>query len=304
MTMLLFLAFLCLSGAVYVVAETVTLPARQRRELLRRAAEYGARPTVAVLEDPRDASIGQRVFAPVIRNVAKFVLRVTPKGSKQQIANRIMASGLGARLTPEQFLAMKGLGAVAGGVLGVLLGGVVGGAAPFAFALGFAAIGFIGPDRFINGRANKRREHVQASLPDALDLLAVSVEAGLGFDGALAKLTEYSEGPLGEEFALTLNEMRVGESRTDALKRMAGRIDAPELSTFVRAIVQADQLGMSIGNILRTQAADARVRRQLDAEEKAMKAPVKMLFPTVLFIFPAMFIVILGPAVLNFGKVF
>jgi tight adherence protein C len=304
MSLLLFLGFICLAGAVFVVAETATLPARQRRELLRRAAQYGARPTVAVIEDPSKQSFGQRVFAPVIHTVANFVLRVTPKATKQQTAQRLLAAGVGARVTPEQFLAMKGLGAVAGVIAGMLLGGALGGIAPIALALGFAAIGFIGPDRFVNGRASRRRERIQAALPDALDLLAVSVEAGLGFDGAVAKLTEYSEGPLGEEFALTLNEMRIGESRTDALKRMAGRVDAPELATFVRAIVQADQLGMSIGNILRTQAGDARVRRQLDAEEKAMKAPVKMLFPTVLFIFPAMFIVILGPAVLNFGKVF
>src|ERR671914_111550 len=147
-------------------------------------------------------------------------------------------------------------------------------------------------------------ERVRAHLPDALDLLAVSVEAGLGFDGAVAKLTDHLEGPLADEFELTLNEMRIGTSRQDALKRMAERVPAPELVSFVRALVQADQLGISLGRILRVQAADTRNRRQAAAEEKAMKAPIKMLFPTVLFIFPAMFLVILGPAMMHLSRVF
>ena len=150
----------------------------------------------------------------------------------------------------------------------------------------------------LRAQLDKKRE------PDALDLLAVSVEAGLGFDGAIAKITEHMEGPLADEFSLTLGEMRIGESRQDALKRMADRVDAPELSSFTRAIIQADQLGTSLGRILRVQAADSRLRRQAAAEEKAMKAPIKMLFPTVLFIFPAIFLVILGPAFMNLEKVF
>ncbi len=141
-------------------------------------------------------------------------------------------------------------------------------------------------------------------LPDALDLLAVSVEAGLGFDGAIAKLTEHLEGPIVEEFTLTLNEMRIGESRHDALKKLSERAAAPEVGHFTRAIIQADVLGISLGRILKVQAADTRERRQAAAEEKAMKAPIKMLFPTVIFIFPAMFLVILGPAMLTIREIF
>src|SRR3989454_896503 len=135
-------------------------------------------------------------------------------------------------------------------------------------------------------------------------LLAVSVEAGLGFDGAITKLTEHMEGALTDELALTLNEMRIGESRHDALKKLAERAAAPEVANFSRAIIQADQLGISLGRILRVQATDTRLRRQAAAEERAMKAPIKMLFPTVAFIFPAMFLVILGPAFLNLSKLF
>jgi tight adherence protein C len=132
----------------------------------------------------------------------------------------------------------------------------------------------------------------------------VSVEAGMGFDGAISKLTEYMDGPLGEEFALTLGEMRIGESRSDALKKLGERANTPEVAAFTRAIIQADQLGISLGRILRVQAIDTRDKRQSAAEERAMKAPIKMLFPTVMFIFPAMFLVILGPALINLSKLF
>jgi len=126
----------------------------------------------------------------------------------------------------------------------------------------------------------------------------------MGFDGAISKLTEHMDGPLADEFALTLSEIRIGEARPDALKKLAARTDTPELNSFVRSIIQADQLGISLGRILRVQATDSRLKRQAAAEEKAMKAPIKMLFPTVLFIFPAMFLVILGPAFLNLSKIF
>jgi tight adherence protein C len=171
-------------------------------------------------------------------------------------------------------------------------------------ALAFGGVGFLMPDSIVSMKARKRKEQIKTELPDALDLLAVSVEAGLGFDGAISKLTDYMEGPLAEEFALTLSEIRIGESRQDALKKLSTRTGTQEVSTFVRAIIQADQLGISLGRILKVQAADTRLRRQAAAEEKAMKAPIKMLFPTVLFIFPAMFLVILGPAFLNLTKIF
>src|SRR5919109_1880369 len=165
-------------------------------------------------------------------------------------------------------------------------------------------VAFLVPDVVVSLKARSRRDRIRSELPDALDLLAVSVEAGMGFDGALAKLTEHMEGPLVDEFALALGEMRIGESRPNALQKMATRVGAGEVASFVRAIIQADQLGISLGRILKVQAADQRNKRQAAAEEKAMKAPIKMLFPTALFIFPAMFIVILGPALLNLGKVF
>jgi tight adherence protein C len=149
-----------------------------------------------------------------------------------------------------------------------------------------------------------RQAAVSAELPDALDLLSVSVEAGLGFDGAVQKLTEHMDGPLIEEFELALGGIRIGEGRSEALKKMAERSSSQEMASFVRAIIQADQLGISLGRILKVQSGDTRLKRQLLAEEKAMKAPIKMLFPTVIFIFPAMFLVVLGPAFLNLSTFF
>jgi tight adherence protein C len=192
-------------------------------------------------------------------------------------------------------------GALGGAVAG---GPAVGPGSGILVALMFAGAGFFVPDAVVTMLARRRRERIAAELPDALDLLAVSVEAGLGFDGAISKLTEHMQGPLADEFALTLSEMRIGESRGAALKRLASRAEAPEIGSFTRALIQADQLGTSLGRILRVQAADARLRRQAAAEERAMKAPIKMLFPTVLFIFPAMFLVILGPALLNIAALF
>jgi tight adherence protein C len=301
--MLLVIGALFLGGAFFLVAEAATLPARQRRELLKRAASYGSRPAPNVV-DREHSTFGERVLSPVIRAASRFVLRLTPRTTRDTVRQRLLSAGLAQTFTPDQFLAAKGLLGAFGGLFGLLAGSALGGATGFVLALGAGAVGFLAPDFFVNGRVNGRREAVQAALPDALDLLAVSVEAGLGFDGAVAKLTEYMGGPLVEEFALTLNEMRIGETRTEALKRMAARVDCAELSSFVRAVVQADQLGMSMGHMLRVQAADARIRRQLAAEEKAMKAPIKMLFPTAIFILPVMFVVILAPAFMNYGKVF
>jgi tight adherence protein C len=299
--MLLFLAFLCLAGAVYLIGEVATLPSRERERSIRRASNYG----FVRVSSPLDAKkFRERTVEPMRESMARLVLRLNPRTSTEAISLRLLGAGLGRRITPTSFLAAKGLLAVTGALVGLMVGSMAGSGTGMLLTVGLAAGGFFAPDYFVTLKARGRRERVKADLPDALDLLAVSVEAGLGFDGAIAKITEHMEGPLADEFSLTLGEMRIGESRQDALKRMADRVDAPELSSFTRAIIQADQLGTSLGRILRVQAADSRLRRQAAAEEKAMKAPIKMLFPTVLFIFPAIFLVILGPAFMNIEKVF
>jgi tight adherence protein C len=300
---LLIFAALLLAVAAYLVSEVVTHPSRERRNAVRRAATYGrVRAASAGLER---LHFRQRVLIPATASLAGFALRLNPKVTLDNISLRLMAAGMGRTVTPTMFLAAKSAGAIAGGVVGFIVGiAFLGATLGFLLAFGLAALGFIVPGFVVSRRARARRDEMRAQLPDALDLLAVSVEAGLAFDGAVAKLTEHMEGALAEEFAHTLGEMRIGESRHDALKKLSDRAATPEISSFTRAIIQADQLGISLGRLLRVQAAESRLKRQAAAEEKAMKSPIKMLFPTVIFIFPAMFIVILGPAMLNLMTVF
>jgi tight adherence protein C len=288
-------AFLSLFGAVYLLAEVASAGARQRTLALRRATTY-AMPRASRL--PQRARFGERVLVPAANRLARVALRLSPHATHEMVRTKLVAAGLGRRVSPTTFLACKAGFALGFGFLGLVVGGALAGPAAVFFAAAFGALGFALPGLIVSRKARGRREEVRAQLPDALDLLAVSVEAGLGFDGAVDKLTDYMEGAIAEEFSLTLGEMRIGESRHEALKKLAQRVDTPEVAAFARAIIQADQLGISLGRILKVQAADSRNRRQMAAEEKAMKAPIKMLFPTVLFIFPAMFIVVLGPAFL------
>ncbi|MCW2964125.1 MAG: Type secretion system domain protein [Actinomycetia bacterium] len=300
--MLLFLALVCVGGAVFMISEAATYPSRLKARSIKRASEYGR------VHIPRNElellRFRERVVAPTASRLASIPLKLNPRTNVAAIAKKIVAAGLSQRLTTSSFLAIKGGSTLAGGLLGLLLGVTGSFASALVFAPIFGTLGFLVPDWILMFKIRSRREKIRSDLPDALDLLAVSVEAGLGFDGAVTKLTEHMEGPLVDEFALMLNEIRVGEARSVALRKMAERIDAMELSNFVRAVIQADQLGISLARILRVQAADTRLRRQAAAEEKAMKAPIKMLLPTVFFIFPSMFIVILGPALLNIMAAF
>jgi tight adherence protein C len=303
MFFLLVFGLASLGLAAFLIGEVATLPARQREGNLRRASTYGARRRPA--GGRGQEGFRERAVEPMKMGLAHAVLKLSPRMSVDKVSRRLMGAGVGRSLTPTTFLASKAIFAVCGFVGGTFLGGLTGkGSLGILLAIVFALIGFVLPDLFVSFKARGRREEIRAGLPDALDLLAVSVEAGLGFDAAISKLTEHMEGPLIDEFALSLGEMRIGETRRAALEKMVQRVQAPEIASFVRAIIQADELGISLGRILRVQATDTRNKRQAAAEEKAMKAPIKMLFPTALFIFPAMFLIILGPAFLNFKGIF
>jgi tight adherence protein C len=297
--MLLIVAVATVGFAAYYLAEVATAPMRTRRNLVHRAANYG-REKIAGKEMPR---FKERVMMPLTTQVARVMFKVNPKASSETVAKKLMAAGL-RNASPNGFIASQGIFALGAGFFGLVLFGAAKPAMAPLFGALMGVLGFMGPSFVLNAKVRSRQAAVASELPDALDLLSVSVEAGLGFDGAVQKLTEHMNGPLIEEFELALGEMRIGESRVEALKKMAERSASQEMASFVRAIIQADQLGISLGRILRIQAGDTRLKRQLLAEEKAMKAPIKMLFPTVAFIFPAMFIVILGPAFLNLSKIF
>jgi len=298
--MILLVAAVCLALSALSVANLATLPARNRRARIRSAASYGH---VKTIQEPARLQFRERVVAPAVASLARGMLRLNPKQDLEALSRLLMSAGM-RNVTPQTFLAAK----AGAGVAGLLVGFAIGiGSSPkagFLLAGIVGCIAYIAPALVVTARARRRQSILGGELPDALDLLAVSVEAGLGFDGAVAKLTQYMDGALAEEFELVLGGMRIGESRSDALKKFAERSGSPEVSAFVRALIQADQLGTSLGRILRVQATDARNKRQAAAEERAMKAPIKMLFPTVAFIFPAMFIVVLGPAMLSLGKLF
>ena len=292
--------------AFFLLMDLATLPARERMGSIRRAAGYGKTRTASNSSVLDDGTFKDRALTPMKTGLARAVLRITPRASVETVTNKLMRAGLNRKLSPTGYLASKAILGFLGFVGGQVFASLAGALASKALLLGivFAIVGFMLPDVVLTLKTRTRKEVLRAELPDALDLLAVSVEAGLGFDGAISKLTEHMDGPLADEFALALGEMRIGESRLNALTKMMKRVDTPELSAFVRAIIQADQLGISLGRILKVQAGDTRNRRQLAAEERAMKAPIKMLFPTVIFIFPAMFIVILGPAFMNLSELF
>lgn len=244
-------------------------------------------------------SFSERVFKPLSEKIAAVVAKRTPAGAKAAIRKKLVQAG--ETKTVNDFLAMKGMTAIG---MPLVLGGLfLLGKAPIKNALPvviFALVfGYIFPDFQLKSKIAKRQKEVQKSLPDVLDLLTVSIEAGLGFDQAVGKLIEKMSGAITAEFSRMIQEVRMNKPRKDALRDMSDRVDLPELSSFIAALIQADQLGVSIANVLRIQSEQMRIKRRQRAEEQAQKASLKMLFPLIFFIFPAMFIVLLGPAVIQ-----
>jgi tight adherence protein C len=227
-----------------------------------------------------------------------LALRLSPSGVAAKLQRRLDLAGNPQGWTADRILALKGLGLLGGVLLGSLYGVHSPARLIVAAAIG-AAAGFFLPDVLLYNAGIKRQERIIGTLPDALDMLTVCVEAGLGFDGALAQVARNTTGPLAEEFARALQEIQIGRSRPEALRGMADRTTVAELRTFVSALIQAGELGIPIARVLREQAAEMRVRRRQRAEEKAQKVPVKIMFPLIVCIFPALLIVIIGPGILR-----
>ena len=303
--LLLLLAVAAFGAAAYFVLDALTVKQKQTAVSLNRARTYGG--ISGGLRDHELAkTVSRRILAPGVQRLTRIGTRLPGAASPDVLRKRIAAAGLEAKITPQTFLALKS--GLTGGtfLLGIILGSI--GILPLVAGLGIGfaggAICFIAPDYYLGLKTRRRREEINITLPDILDLLTVSVEAGLGFDSAVSKISEKMKGPLIDEMKVFLREMQLGESRAGALKSLSDRLELPSMVSFTRSIIQADQLGISLARVLRVQAHDLRNKRQMAAEEKAMKAPIKMLFPTVLFIFPAMFIVILGPAMMTLMKQF
>jgi tight adherence protein C len=290
-------------AALTFVVGTVTAERADVRESLRRLEGYQ-------IQDVRDQEmlvpITERVFAPMFEGLTGVARRFTPSGFGEGIAHKLVLAGSPANLNVDKVLVFKLLGAIS-----IIVW------APLMLALGFfsgmmlfIAIGvlwgvsFMYPNVMVNRLIEDRQKQISRKLPDILDLLVISVEAGLGFEQALDRTCTAVPGALSDEFRRMLHEIRIGASRADALRGMAERTDVPDLRAFILAMLQADTFGVSISRLLRAQAEEMRTRRRLRAQEQAQKAPVKMLFPLVFCIFPSIFVVIIGPALIQISQAF
>jgi tight adherence protein C len=287
-------------AALTFVVGSVTAERADVRESLRRLEGYQ-------IQDVRDqemlAPISERVFTPLLEGLTGVARRFTPAGFGEGVAGKLVLAGSPPNLNVDKILVMKLLG-----IVSVIVW------APLILALGFQgfmalvaivllwAASFLYPDVLVNRKIDERQKEISRKLPDILDLLVISVEAGLGFEQALDRTCTAVPGALSDEFRRMLHEIRIGSSRADALRAMAERTSVPELRAFILAMLQADTFGVSISRLLRAQADEMRIRRRLRAQEQAQKAPVKMLFPLVFCIFPSIFVVIIGPAFIQISR--
>lgn len=289
--------------AMAVVAFVVLGSAEERstvRSTLRQLDDYE-------VENSRDQQLlvplSERILKPVTTKLTTASKRINPPDYADNVRKKFAAAGVHSNDAVERHLAKRVLGIafIPPWLLVMLVWNPLhlGGLLKFALAGVVAAGVFFLPDSQLNGKVEKRQKALRRALPDTLDLLVISVEAGLGFEQAVDRVVENVPGPLSLEFATVLGETRAGASRADALRSMDQRCGIAEVRSFVMAMIQADTFGVSIGRVLRSQADEMRVKRRQRAQEQAMKAPVKMLLPMVFCIFPALFVVVIGPAIIN-----
>lgn len=285
MGVMLFFGFLCLAGALVALVALV------------RGGELAPVPTpqAHVLEVPPAESS----LTSLARRAAGLARRMTAESYPARLRHRLDVAGNPRNWSVSRVLTFKGIGLVAGLFLGSLWGIKLGGAAVLVAPLVSTAAGFFLPDIWIRNLGQHRQLEFRKSLPDVIDMMTVCVEAGLGFDAALSRVAMNLTSPAAAEFSRVLQEMQLGRSRSEALREAASRTDVPEFRAFVSSVVQSAELGISIGDVLRAQAAQMRIKRRQRAEESAQKLPVKILGPLMLFILPAMFIVIMGPAAIS-----
>lgn len=307
--MRLFIGFFSLIAFVLVLSLFVySLIAGKRRNVLDRLGglidEDGENGKENV--EPLSVPFYDRAIMPVFIAIGNFFARLAPSRIAKNIEEKMWLAGYTDRNRINKFFTIQSIWLIAlPSIAGMLLylmeipwGRIL------VLTILTAIFAFIFPTVRINSQIIARKERIKRDLPNAIDLLVVSVEAGLAFDMAVEKVTEKISGPLALEFGYTLNEIRMGKSRGAAFRELGTRTKVDELASFTGAIIQADQLGVSIGSVLRIQSDTMRVRRRQFIEELSMKAPVKMLFPLIFFILPSIFVVILGPAVINLIKIF
>lgn len=246
----------------------------------------------------------ERTLAPALARMVAMVSAVTPAEYRARVRARLAAAGLDLRRRPEELIALQVGGLVVGALFAAVLlwSGALSAGVGLAAAAVLVVAGALAPMLWLRRQVDHRIASIRRDLPDVLDLLAISVEAGVGLEGALQVVTERNDTPLGDEVARTLQEMGLGLSRRDALTNLKQRSQVPELSSFVGALIQADGLGMPLGRVLKIQATEMRSKRRQWARERAAKLPVKILFPLVMCIFPAVLVVVVGPAMSQIGE--
>lgn len=284
---------------------TAYVPTRGRIEMRLKALETMGQGR-SDIDEELAKPFSKRILSPVAKSLLELIMWLAPKSLRRIMEERLIMAGGFGKLSVDEFLLLCGFLAVClPGLVATLLMATK---APSNKIVGLSmiafVIGLVIPVFLVNQKIVARKLSMQKDLPDVLDLLTVSVEAGLAFDGALAKLSEKMKGALVEEFKRVLQEIRMGVTRRDALVSLGKRCNVSDLSLFTTSLIQADQLGVSIGNVLRVQSVSMREKRKQRAEEKAMKAPIKMMLPLVLFIFPTIFIVLLGPAMIQIFTTF
>ena len=291
--------FLGLTGGAWVVFSLT----RERRDLAKRSElldSFGAG-AVPLRKQELQASFGERVLGPLSARFVSFGRRLTPVERLDRIRKRLDLAGNPDGWDVDRILGLKALGLVVGLLLGLTVP-LLFGAGPrgiFLVTVVLTLLGWFGPTMWIYQLGYDRSEELRRELPDVLDLLTISVEAGLAFDAALSQVARNTEGPLGAELFRVLQEMQIGTGRIDALRALADRTDLEELRIFVGAMVQADSFGIPVANVLRLQSKEMRIRRSQRAEEKAQQVPVKILIPLIFCIMPALFVVVLGPAAIR-----
>jgi tight adherence protein C len=284
--------------------------AQRQEPALEAADEYLRSLDGQEMGDEFDQLLAEPFLTRVVRPIANSVLDLLggflPGNYREGIQSKLLYAGLAGRYRAEEIITLQVLGAVVGFflALGLSLADVLGGNVGILLLVLFPVLGAQAPRSWLDRKVDERMESIRRDLPDTLDLLAISVEAGMGFEGALGVVCDNFDSPLSDEFARTLREMELGLPRREALHNLKRRTEVPELSNFVLTLTQADALGMPIGRVLKTTASEMRTKRRQWAREKAAKLPVKILFPLVVFIFPPIFVVLLGPAASDIGRAF
>ncbi len=289
-------------GGVLVIAAWIGLAVvRVQRTTTDRLAVYGRGVS-------RDEALSkpfvERAFAPVVLGLGRLLNRFTPAGYLDKLQQKLLYAGNPSGMDASSLVVVKVVLLLTGLVAAYALRNFGEGLTRLLVLVGPPVMGFLLPDVWLNRRIEDRQNAMLRALPDTLDLLVISVEAGLGFDSALARVVATVPGPLSEEFFRMLQETRVGVSRRDAMRHLMDRTDLDELRSFLLAMLQAEAFGVAIARVLRVQADEMRTKRRQRAQEKAFAAPVKIVFPLVFCIFPALFIVLLGPAALSISRAF